>query len=74
VRFELRNEEDDSDESNELEEEVEKLNLVVRRSERVRKLFERYIPLDFRSAFMLTATDDEPKSIGKAFDLVEGKL
>jgi hypothetical protein len=32
VQFELRNEEDDSDESTESKEEVEKLNPVVRRS------------------------------------------
>jgi hypothetical protein len=38
VRFELRNEEDDLYESTELEEEVEKLTLVVRSSvKRVRK-------------------------------------
>jgi hypothetical protein len=29
---------------------------------------------DFHSAFMLTAIDDEPKSVGEALDLKEGKL
>jgi hypothetical protein len=38
VRFELRNEEDDPDESIEFEEEVEQLTMVVRSSERVIKL------------------------------------
>jgi DNA-binding transcriptional regulator GbsR (MarR family) len=37
MRFELRNEEDDSDESTESEEEVEQLTPLVRRSKRVRK-------------------------------------
>jgi hypothetical protein len=66
VWFELRNEEDNSDESIESEEEVEQSNLVVRRLERVRKLVKRYSLPDFRSTFMLTSTDDEPKSIGEA--------
>jgi hypothetical protein len=38
VRFELRNEEVDSDESNESKEEVEQLTPVIRRSERPRKI------------------------------------
>jgi hypothetical protein len=29
---------------------------------------------NFHSAFVLTATDDEPKSVGEAVDSVEGKL
>jgi hypothetical protein len=74
VRFELRNKEDDLDESNESEEEVEQLTLVVRRSERIREPIERYSPLDFCSAFVLTAIDDEPKSVGEAVDSAEGKL
>jgi hypothetical protein len=47
VRFELRNEEDDSNESFESEEEVEQPTSVVRRSKRVRKLVERYSLPDF---------------------------
>jgi hypothetical protein len=74
VWFELRNEEDDSDESTESEEEVEQPTLVVRRSERVRKPVERYSFPDFHSTFVLTATDDEPKSVGEAVDSTEGKL
>jgi hypothetical protein len=38
VWFELRNEEDDSNESIESEEEVKQMTLVLRRLERVRKL------------------------------------
>jgi hypothetical protein len=74
VWFELRNEEDDSDESTESEEEVEQQTLVVRRSERVRKPVERYSPPDFHSTFVLTSIDDEPKSVGEAVDSTEGKL
>jgi hypothetical protein len=74
VQFELRNEEDDSDESNESEEEVEKLTLVVRRPERIRKPVERYSPSNFHSALVLTAIDDETKSVGEAVDSAEGKL
>jgi hypothetical protein len=63
VWFEMRNEENDSDESTESEEEVEQWTLVVRRSERIRKQFEMYILLDFRSTFVLTSIDDEPKLV-----------
>jgi transposase InsO family protein len=72
--LELRNEEYDSNELTELEEEVEQPTLVVRRSERVRKLVERYSLLDFCSTFMLTAIDDEPKSVGEVVDSGEEKL
>jgi hypothetical protein len=74
VWFKLRNEEYYSDELNKYEENVEQLTLVVRRSERVKKLVERYILPNIRSAFVLTSIDDEPKSIGEAFNLVEGKI
>jgi hypothetical protein len=53
---------------------VEQQTLVVRRSERVRKPVERYRSPDFRSKFMLTAIDDEPKSVSEAVGLEEGKL
>jgi hypothetical protein len=74
VRFELRNEEDDSDESIELEEEVEQHTPVVRRSERVRKPIKRYSLPDFRFAFVLTTINDEPKSVDEAINSTEGKL
>jgi hypothetical protein len=74
VSFELRNEEDNSDESIESEEEVEQLTLVIRRSEIIRKLVERYSSPDFRSAFVLTSIDDEPKLVAEAVDSTDGKL
>jgi hypothetical protein len=60
VWFELRNEEDDSDDSTEYEEEVEQLTSVIRRSKRERKPVERYSLSNFHSAFMLISIDDEP--------------
>ena len=72
--FELRNEEDDSVLSTESEEEVERMTLVVRRLERIRKLVEGYIPPSFHSKFVLTSIIDEPKSVGEAVDSLEGKL
>jgi hypothetical protein len=74
--FEVRKEEYDSGKSNESDEEVEKLNPVVRRFERVRKLVERYSPLDFdcHYAFVLSTTNDEPRSVKVEIDLKEGKL
>jgi hypothetical protein len=69
VQFEVRNEEDDLDESTESEEEVEQQNSVVRSSEKVIKSFERYSPHEFSSTFMLTSIDDEPNSFGDIVDL-----
>jgi hypothetical protein len=74
VRFEVRNEEDDSYESTESEEEVEQLTLVVKMSESVRRPVERYSPPDFHFAFMLTSIDDEPKLVMEAVDSAEGKI
>jgi hypothetical protein len=74
VRFKLRNEEDDSDESTESEGEVEQLTPIVSRSEWLRKPVERYSSPDFHSTFVLTATDNEPKSVGEAVDSTEGKI
>jgi hypothetical protein len=74
MRFELRNKEDDSDELTESKEEVEQLNPVVRRSKRVRKPIKRYSLLDFSSTFVLTSTDDEPKSFREVVDSAKGKL
>jgi hypothetical protein len=64
VRFELKNEEKYfSDESTESDEEVEQPNPITRKYERVIKPVERYIPPNFCSSFVLTATHEEPKSI-----------
>jgi hypothetical protein len=53
---------------------VEQLTPVVRRPKRIRKLVESYSPPDFHSTFMLTAIDDEPKSVSEAVDSTKGKL
>jgi hypothetical protein len=74
VRFELRNEEDNSDESIESNEEVEQRIAVVRRFERVRKPFERYSPPDFHFTFFLTATNVEPKLVKEVVDSTKGRL
>jgi hypothetical protein len=74
VRFELRNEEDNSDELIESEEEVEQPNPLVRRLERVRKIVERYSPPEFHSTFVLNSIDDEPKSVGEAVNSTKGEL
>jgi hypothetical protein len=74
VWFELRNEEDDLYESTKSKGEVEQMILVVRWLERVRKLVERYSPPNFHSAFVLTSTDNETKSVREAVDSIEGKL
>jgi hypothetical protein len=68
VWFELRNEEDDLDESTKSEEEVEQVTPVVRRLERVKKLVERYSLPHFHSTFTLTSIDDKPKSIGEVVE------
>jgi hypothetical protein len=70
--FEIRNEEHDSKESIESNEEVETLNLVVRRLERVKKPIERYSPHYIFSTFLLS-TIDEPKSVSEEIDSTEGK-
>jgi hypothetical protein len=72
--FKLRREELDSDESIELDEEVEQPTLVVTRFERVRKLVERCSLSYFHYAFVLFFIDKEPKSIREAVDLIEGKF
>ena len=74
MRFELRNEEYDSDESNEYEEEVEQLTTVIRRLERERKPIKMYSTPEFHSAFMLTTINDEPKLFSEAVHSTEHKL
>jgi hypothetical protein len=53
---------------------VEQLNLVVRRSKRVRKLVERYNPPDSHFAFVLFGTDDKPKFVKEVVESTKGKL
>jgi hypothetical protein len=75
VRFELRNkEEDDLNESTESYEEVEQQTMVIRRFERIRKPIKRYCPPDLYYIFVLTATDEEHKSVREVVDLTEGRL
>lgn len=58
--FEMKNEEHDSDKSTKSNEVVETPTLIVRRSEQVRKIVERYSALDFYSTSILFSNDDEP--------------
>jgi hypothetical protein len=75
VRIKLRKEEEeDSYESTKLYEEVEQPNLVVRRSKQVRKKFKRYGPPNFCSAFLVTCTYAEPKSVREGINSIEGRL
>jgi hypothetical protein len=74
VRFELRKEEDDSDESIESKKEVKQYTLVVRRLERLIKPFERYSMPEFFSSFVLTYIDNDPKSVSEAVDSTKGKI
>jgi hypothetical protein len=46
----------------------------VRRFERVRKLVKRYSLPDSHCAFVLTATDDEPKLVREVVDSIEGRF
>jgi hypothetical protein len=72
--FELRIDEHDSDELIESDEEVEKSNMVVRRSERVKKHVERYSPLNFHFSFVVSTTNEDPKSSMEVVDSTEGKI
>jgi hypothetical protein len=74
VRFELRNEEDDSDESTESDEEVKQPTTVVRSSKQVRKPFERYSSPNFHNAFVLTTTEKDLNSVREEVESVEGRL
>ena len=51
------------DELIESEEEVDLQTPAVRRSDRERRPVDRYSPPDFRSAFVLSAVSDEPRSV-----------
>jgi hypothetical protein len=47
---------------------------VLRRSDRERRLPERYSPSDFRSNFSLSIIDDDPRTIRQAVDSKDGNL
>jgi hypothetical protein len=46
----------------------------LRRSDRERRLPERYSPSDFLSNFSLSITDDDPRTVREAVDSENGKL
>jgi hypothetical protein len=46
----------------------------LRRSDRERRLPERYSPPDFRSNFALSTTDDDPRTVREAVDSEDGNL
>jgi hypothetical protein len=48
--------------------------LIVRKTEQVRKPFERYISLDFPSTFVLNPTGEEPNSVREEVYSIEGIL
>jgi hypothetical protein len=74
LSFELRNKDNDSNDSIESHEEFEQLTLVVRLSKQVRKLIKRNSPPDFYSAFLSTSIDNELKLVREVVDLAEGKI
>jgi hypothetical protein len=73
IEFDLKDDEADSTEEHESEEE-DPHTPVLRRSNRVRRLPERYSPSDFRSNFSLSITDDDPRTIREAVDSEDGNL
>ena len=71
MQFELKNEGSDSfeEESSKLDDEVEMQTPALTRSNHVRRPVERYIPLDFHYAFVLSTINDEPRSAKEALVL-----
>ena len=47
---------------------------ILRRSDYVRRRVERYSPLDFRSSFVLSTINDEPRFVKESVNFEEGKL
>ena len=76
AKFEIMDEGVDSVEEEliESEEEVDLQTLAVRRSNHERRPVDRYSPPDFRSAFVLFAVSDEPRSVKEAVNSEECKL
>jgi hypothetical protein len=56
------------------EEEEEPHTPVLRRSVRDKRQPERYSPLDFRSNFSLSITDDDPRTVREAVNSEDSKL
>ena len=76
IEFELKNEGSDSfeEESSKSVDAVEPQTPSLRTYDHGRRLVERYSPLDFRPAFVLSAINDEPRSIKEVVSSEEGKL
>ena len=76
MEFEIMNEGSDSleEELSKSDEEVDLQTLVVRRSNRERRPVHRYSPPDFRSAFVLSVVNDEPRLVKEAVSSEECKL
>ena len=76
TEFEIMDEGVDSVEEElfESDEEVELQTPTLRRSDRVRRLVERYSPPNFHSAFVLSVVNDEPRSVKEAVSSEECKL
>jgi hypothetical protein len=76
IEFDLKDDEADSTEEHESEGE-DPHTPVLRRSDRERRLPERYSPSDFRSNFALSITDDDPRTVREVFKKklnAEGKV
>jgi hypothetical protein len=70
-----KSESSEEEEAEEAEEEEEEPHTpVLRRSVRDRRQPERYSPLDFRSNFSLSITDDDPRTVREAVNLEDSKL
>jgi hypothetical protein len=73
IEFDLKDDEEDSIEEHESEEE-DPHTPVLRRSDRERRLPERYSPSNFHSNFSLSITDDVPRTIRETVDSEDGNL
>ena len=73
IEFDQKNDMSDSTEEHESEEE-DHHTPVLRRSDRERRLPERYSPSNFHSNFSLSITDDDPRTVMEAVDLEDGNL
>jgi hypothetical protein len=73
IDFDLKDDEADSIEEHESEEE-DPHTLVLRRSDRERRIPERYSPSDFCSNFALSITDDDPRTVREAVDSEDGNI
>jgi hypothetical protein len=73
IEFDLKDNGADSTEEQESEEE-DPHTPVLRRLDRERRLLERYSPFDFRSNFVLSITDDDPRTVRKVVDSEDGNL